>query len=92
MVVAITIPRSGAMTTLFTAIYEGGVLRPIKPIDLPEGQQVEVLVLHRPDLASPLSPAQVLAEIAALPMEPSERDFSGRDHDRILYGNERGAQ
>src|SRR5262249_28556031 len=30
--------------------------------------------------------AEILAEIAALPLEPGGQEFSGRDHDQILYG------
>ena len=37
------------------------------------------------------TPAEILAEIAALPMEGGGEEFSNRDHDRILYG-ERGAR
>ncbi|MEP7039162.1 MAG: hypothetical protein ABI891_12575, partial [Acidobacteriota bacterium] len=35
------------------------------------------------------TPAELLAEIAALPMEGNGEKFSNRDHDRILYGKER---
>lgn len=31
-------------------------------------------------------PAELLAEIAALPIEGKTDKFSGRDHDKILYG------
>jgi len=30
---------------------------------------------------------EVIAEIASLPMEPGGQEFSGRDHDKVLYGN-----
>lgn len=32
------------------------------------------------------TPAELLAEIAALPMKGNGEKFSNRDHDRILYG------
>ena len=32
------------------------------------------------------TPAELLAEIAALPLEGNGEKFSNRDHDRILYG------
>ncbi len=32
------------------------------------------------------TPAELLAEIAALPLEGYGEKFSNRDHDRILYG------
>ena len=33
--------------------------------------------------------AEILAEIAALPLEGKTDEFSGRDHDRVLYGEDR---
>jgi len=79
------------MSQRITAIVENGVLRPTAPLGLPEGTRVEVIV-------SPAAPAEsakpqrtpesvraAIAKIAALPMEPGP-EFSGRDHDRILYG------
>lgn len=35
------------------------------------------------------TPAEILAEIAALPIEGKTDKFSGRDHDKILYGEDR---
>lgn len=32
------------------------------------------------------TPAEILAEIAALTMEGKQDGFSGRDHDKVLYG------
>lgn len=91
------------MIANITAIYEGGVLRPTEPIALAEGTKVEVTL----KMASQVSwkedeaPAAqkptdgqtafaILSQIAALPMRPGP-EFSGRDHDDILYG-ERGGQ
>jgi predicted DNA-binding antitoxin AbrB/MazE fold protein len=77
------------MTTTASAIYENGVLRPLSPLPLAEGARVEVTVTDR--AASP--PAEgtghagdLLRAVAALPMESSEAGFSGREHDRALYG------
>jgi len=33
------------------------------------------------------TPADILAAIAALPMAAGGKEFSGRDHDKILYGD-----
>jgi hypothetical protein len=33
------------------------------------------------------TPADILATIAALPMEAGGEEFSGRDHDTILYSD-----
>jgi predicted DNA-binding antitoxin AbrB/MazE fold protein len=78
------------MTTQFTAVYEHGVLRPTVPVSLVEGSRVEVFIISKPATPDQRTPAQILAEIAALPMEPGGREFAGRDHDQVLYG-ERGA-
>lgn len=75
------------MTTRFTAVVEHGLLRPTEPISLQDGETVEVVLIH-PDNGRPSGdPAKILGEIAATPMEPGGLEFSGRDHDRILYGD-----
>lgn len=76
------------MTIRCTAVYEKGVLRPKETITLPEGAEVEVLVLENGPAASRRSIAERLAEIAALPIEGQGDPFISRDHDRILYGGE----
>jgi len=77
------------MTTRFTAIVEHGVLRPTTPVPLAEGAQVDVIVVDRVAATSARTPAEILAEIAALPLEPGGRPISGREHDQILYGERR---
>ena len=84
------------MTTHFTAIYEHGFLKPTVPIALEEGSQVELSIISQADTQNRPAPnqrtsAEILAEIAAMPMEPGGQEFAGRDHDKILYG-ERGAR
>jgi predicted DNA-binding antitoxin AbrB/MazE fold protein len=86
------------MSRTIPAIYDAGVFRPLQPVDLAEGTQVEVQVPTVPPGASAaeLSPEelarqqaaieQFLAEIEALPPEGPDDGFSGRDHDKILYG------
>ncbi len=79
------------MTQRITAVVEQGRLRPTVPLDLPEGAQVELVIVP----AGPPRPGEgwrdpervraAIARIAALPMEPGS-EFSNRDHDRILYG------
>ena len=78
------------MTNRFTAVYEHGLLRLTEPDLLVEGTQVEVTVVRSAIAIDSRKASDILAEIAALPMEPGGREFTGRDHDRILYG-ERGA-
>jgi predicted DNA-binding antitoxin AbrB/MazE fold protein len=68
------------------AVFESGVIRPLEPVDLPEGELIEVIVLPRNGSAVVnATPAQILARIAALPREGATDSFSGQDHDRILY-------
>lgn len=35
------------MTKHVEAVYENGVLRPVRPIELPEGQSVDLIVITR---------------------------------------------
>ena len=79
------------MKTTVEAIYEHGVLRLMEPIALPDGTRVEVTVTAKEPVREERTPAEILAAIAAMPMEASGEEFSGRDHDRILYG-EKGAR
>ncbi|MBI3946897.1 MAG: antitoxin family protein [Armatimonadetes bacterium] len=78
------------MTTTVDAIYEQGVLRPAQPIALPEGARVQVIVIAGRTGAAAPSPAEILAEIAALPVGGPADGFAGRDHDRLLYGGREG--
>ncbi len=68
------------------AVFESGVIRPLEPIELPEGELIEVIVLPRngKEIAE-ATPAEILSRIAALPLEGGTDNFSGQDHDRILY-------
>ncbi|MEX2317271.1 MAG: antitoxin family protein [Pirellulales bacterium] len=79
------------------AVFSDGVFRPLAPVDLAEGTQVDVQVPRPADAASTeLSPeqlarqqkaiAELIAEIKALPPEGPDDGFSGRDHDKFLYG------
>jgi predicted DNA-binding antitoxin AbrB/MazE fold protein len=78
------------MTTQFTAAYEHGVLRPTVPVSLAEGTQVEVFIISKPATPDHRTPAEILAEIAAMPTSGGD-PFTGRDHDKVLYG-EQGAR
>jgi len=73
------------MTTTIHAVYENGVLRPLVPLALSEGQRVRV-VLACEDAPKEPRVAAILAEIAAIPVEGSGDPFTSRDHDRVLYG------
>ena len=73
------------MTKQFTAVFEEGVLRPEHPVDLPEGEQLQLIVVSRKPGPRNGNAAQALAEIAALPLEGETAAFSGTDHDSVLY-------
>ena len=79
------------MTERVSAAYEHGVLRLRAPLALADGAEVEVIILTASAADPQQAPADILAAIAALPIEGDTRPFSGRDHDRILYG-ERGTR
>lgn len=78
------------MTTI-TAVYEHGKLRPIEPLDLPDGAEVEIVIIQRssPQRTMPenrkRTPAELLDEVAALPLEGEPNPHLARDHDAILY-------
>ena len=74
------------MAQAIEVVYENGVLRPKEPMALTEGETVEILVLPRPKRR----PAEILAEIAALPgtgKDDGARNVS-ENHDRYLYGED----
>ena len=79
------------MQTTIQAVYENGSLRPLEPLRLAEGARVEITVtpLEAGEEATEAQQAaEMLAAIAALPLE-SDDSFSNRDHDEMLYGEER---
>ena len=73
------------MTKEIEAIYEHGVIRPLQPLELPEGARLDLIVITHEENKKNGNAAKILAEIAALPLEGSNDDFSGREHDSILY-------
>jgi predicted DNA-binding antitoxin AbrB/MazE fold protein len=78
------------------AIFDAGVFRPLTPVDLAEGTQVQVQVPASSASNSEMSPEalarqraaiqEMLAELESLPVNEPDDGFSGRDHDKILYG------
>ena len=74
-----------SMTKEIEAIYEQGVIRPLQPLQLPEGARLDVIVITHEQPEVNGNAAEILAEIAALPLESSSDEFAGREHDSILY-------
>ncbi|MBW4620191.1 MAG: antitoxin family protein [Cyanosarcina radialis HA8281-LM2] len=72
------------MTITTEAVYEQGVLRLDRPIPLAEGTRVEVVVIST-KFSEDSTPSEILAKIAALPLEGDSDEFSGREHDKMLY-------
>lgn len=72
------------MSQQIQAIYSGGVIRPLEPVTLSEGEELNIVLLPR-QKRNKVSPAEILHSIAELPIEGERDSFSGADHDRILY-------
>lgn len=66
------------------AVYQNGVIRPLEPLNLAEGEVLDVVVRRRQE-ASASQAAQILRKIAQLPVEGKTDEFSGANHDEVLY-------
>ena len=73
------------MTKEIEAVYEQGLIRPLQPLDLPEGSRLDVIVITHEEPQITNGAVEMIADIAALPLEGSTEAFSGREHDSILY-------
>lgn len=73
------------MNQTISAVYENGTLILDEPLAVTEGMKVEIIVVTR-EKKQKRTPAEILAELAALPLEGRTDKFSNRDHDKILYG------
>jgi predicted DNA-binding antitoxin AbrB/MazE fold protein len=83
------------MNKLIEAGYERGVLRPVQPLELREGEPVKIVVISEQASQQPAArpwdanaARAAMKEIAALPLEgPTDSASVGREHDRYLYGD-----
>ena len=73
------------MTKEIEEVYEQGMIRPLQPLELPEGARLDLIVITHEQTETNGKAAKILAEIAALPLEGSSDTFAGREHDSILY-------
>ena len=73
------------MNQTISAVYENGTLILDEPLAVSEGVKVEIIVVTK-EKKRKRTPAEILAELAALPLEGKTDKFSNRDHDKILYG------
>ncbi len=84
------------MSDTIPAVFDSGVFRPLEPVELAEGTQVIVQVPAAAVQSAEFSPEELarqqsairefLDRMGALPDEGPNDGFSGRDHDKILYG------
>ena len=68
------------------AVYEKGVLKLRRKMPIPDGTEVQVILISRGRPFDARSAAAALEKIAQQPMERDDAGFCGEDHDRILYG------
>ena len=73
------------MTKEIEAVYEHGMIRPLQPLELAEGTRLDLIVITHEQPKTNGKSAEILAEIAALPVEGATDDFAGREHDSVLY-------
>ncbi|HEX5874026.1 MAG TPA: antitoxin family protein [Pyrinomonadaceae bacterium] len=73
------------MTKEIEAVYEQGIIRPLQPLELAEGTRLDLIVITHEQPKTNGNATEILAEIAALPLEGTNDGFTGREHDSILY-------
>ena len=78
------------MTKEIEAVYEQGMIRPLQPLELPEGARLDLIVITHEQPETNGKAAKILAEIAALPIEGSNDAFARREqatsnNERDLY-------
>jgi predicted DNA-binding antitoxin AbrB/MazE fold protein len=61
------------------------VIRPLEPLELPDGTRLDLTVITHEQPGTNGNAAEILVEIAALPLEGSTDDSAAREHDSILY-------
>lgn len=85
------------MSQTISAIFDSGVFRPLVPVEIAEGTQVQIEIPQSaPHAFGEFTPEDLarqqaaikdmLAEIERLPIKELDDGFSGQDHDKVLYG------
>jgi predicted DNA-binding antitoxin AbrB/MazE fold protein len=74
--------------TKIEAVYEQGIIRPLQPLHLPEGSRIDVIVITHEEARATSEAVEMIADIAALPLEGPTDAFLGREHESILYSKE----
>ena len=76
------------MTTTVRAVYSQGVFRPVTPISIADGTEVELTIATDAPATNGTDLIAALQRIASLPLEGRNDGFSGADHDTVLYRGE----
>jgi predicted DNA-binding antitoxin AbrB/MazE fold protein len=85
------------MSQEIRAIYENGLFRPLEPVLLTDHDVVSLVVSPATQNGLPVvgdellarqrtALAEMFSEADSLPLENPEDNFSGADHDLVLYG------
>jgi predicted DNA-binding antitoxin AbrB/MazE fold protein len=82
------------MTFQTDAIYEGGILRPLSPLQLAE-RQVVSLSISTEAIASTTDEglrqrevlSKFISKMEALPNDVPNDGLTNRDHDKLIYGS-----
>ena len=75
----------GVMTRTLRAKFDGRVLVPEGPVDLPMGQVLEFELRHPSGGARPAL-MELLEEVSKLPSDPAAPTDAAAQHDHYLYG------
>ena len=71
------------MTKEIEAVYEQGLIRPLQPLELPEGTRLDLIVITHERAETNGNAAEILAEIAALPLEGSSDALKSSLNDKF---------
>jgi len=82
----------------FQAIFEHGILRPLKPLELNEAEVVSIVITRPDNLQQPAADERRILEqrdailrfvgrMELSPVNVPADGLSNRDHDRLIYGS-----
>jgi predicted DNA-binding antitoxin AbrB/MazE fold protein len=81
------------MTRTISAIFDAGVFRPLEPVGLADGTQVELqLEVSAPGIPNEVNEEtkkawqQYIQRMEAMPDNSPQDGLTNREHDRIIYG------
>ncbi|MFN8525598.1 MAG: antitoxin family protein [Chloroflexota bacterium] len=74
------------MASTVRAIYRDGAIVPSEPVDLAEGAELRVTIDDTGSKPSTTADIDELIRLMeSLPLEVDDAEFSGADHDAVLY-------